>query len=294
MKNVSLYILLLVSILACSNKNEKASALTEYFKLPKQLKEVSGIIASKNNTIWALADSGNPNEVYEVDASGAIVTTIELIDVQNNDWEAITSDTDGSLYIGDFGNNDNARKDLAIYKIDKNDLTKTSVSSAQQTTFYYPEQTDFPSKKKNKLYDCEAFFEMNGNFYLFTKNRSSQFDGTTILYKVPNKQGNFAAQKIGEFKTCADYNTCCITAASISPDKKKIVLLTHSKVWLFENFDSDLFFKGKASELELEHYSQKEAISFTTNDELLIGDEKVKKTGGTVYKVSLSKLKSKP
>jgi sugar lactone lactonase YvrE len=41
----------------------------------------------------------------------------------NIDWEDITKDKDGNLYVGDFGNNDNERKDLCIYKIDKKSLT---------------------------------------------------------------------------------------------------------------------------------------------------------------------------
>lgn len=291
MIKVHLLIVILFAFLSCQNDNSKIDV---NFKLPKKLKEVSGIISSKNNTIWAIADSGNPNEIYEVNSNGAIVNTIELTNVQNNDWEEITSDTEGSLYLGDFGNNDNDRKDLAIYKIDKNDLTKTSTASTQKTAFYYPEQTDFPPKKKALFYDCEAFFEMNGYFYLFTKNRSKDFDGTTFLYKVPNKAGNFAAEKIGEFKTCSDYNHCCITAASISPDKMKMVLLTHSKVWLFEDFNADAFLSGNATELELNNYSQKEAVCFSANDTLLIADEKAGTTGGNVYKAALSKLKSKP
>jgi hypothetical protein len=36
----------------------------------------------------------------------------------NIDWED-TKDKNGNLYVGDFGNNDNERKDLCIYKIDK-------------------------------------------------------------------------------------------------------------------------------------------------------------------------------
>lgn len=292
MKNSSLYIILFVSLFACSNKAEKEGSITEYFKLPKQLKEISGITGSGTKS-WAIADSGNKNEVYELNSIGEIVNTIEVSDVKNNDWEEITSDKGGSLYIGDFGNNDNIRKDLSIYKIDTQDLAKSNVSSAQQTTFYYPEQTEFPPKKKALFYDCEAFFEMNGYFYLVTKNRSKGFDGTAFLYKVPNKKGNFPAERIGEFKTCSDYNHCCITGAALSPDQKKVVLLTHSKVFLFEDFKTDNFFKGKATELELNHYSQKEAISFSGNDELLIADEKTKKIGGKVYKVSLAKLKSK-
>lgn len=293
MKQFSLYIIFLVSLFACSNKTEKQSSITEYFKLPKELKEISGIIGSDTKS-WAIADSGNKNEVYELDSNGKISNTVKVTDVQNTDWEEITNDKEGSLYIGDFGNNDNVRKDLAIYKIDKNDLAKSEVSSSQKTSFYYPEQTDFPTKKNERFFDCEAFFELNGHFYLFTKNRSKNFDGTTFLYKVPNKSGNFAAEKIAEFKTCPDYHNCCITGAALSPDQNKVVLLTHSKVFLFEDFKTDNFFNGKVSELELNHYSQKEAICFSGNDELLIADEKAKKIGGNVYKVSVSKLKSKP
>lgn len=41
------------------------------------------------------------------------------------------------------------------------------------------------------------------------------------------------------------------------------------------------------SELNLNHYSQKESVCFKDNDLLLIADEKVKKTGGYLYQVSL-------
>lgn len=272
---------------------QKDIAKTElYFKLPKELKEISGIVASKSK-IWAIADSGNKNEIYQLNSDGKITHSVTLSSVQNTDWEEITSDSKGALYIGDFGNNKNERKDLAIYKVEDTDLTKTTVSSSQKTAFYYPEQTAFPPKKKSLFYDCEAFFELNGSFYLFTKNRSSHFDGTTFLYKIPNKAGNFPAQLLGQFKTCSDFNNCCITGAALSPDQKKIVLVSHSKLWLFEDFKTDNFFNGKVTQLELQHYSQKEAVCFQNNDILLIGDEKTKKIGGNVYQFSLKQLKSK-
>lgn len=289
MKRLLLLLSVVFVFLAC----QKDIAKTElYFKLPKALKEISGITISKSK-IWAIADSGNKNEIYQLSPTGKIAQTITLSNVQNTDWEEITSDAKGALYIGDFGNNDNERKDLAIYKVESNDLSKTIVLADQKTAFYYPEQTSFPPKKKSLFYDCEAFFELNGFFYLFTKNRSSHFDGTTFLYKIPNKAGNFPAQLLGQFKTCSDFNNCCITGAALSPDKKKVVLLSHSKLWLFEDFKTDDFFNGKVTQLELKHYSQKEAVGFLTNDTVLIGDEKSKKIGGNVYQFSLKQLKSK-
>jgi hypothetical protein len=40
---------------------------------------------------------------------------------------------------------------------------------------------------------------MNGNFYLFTKNRSKGFDGTFLVFQVPNKEGDFEAKLIGSY-----------------------------------------------------------------------------------------------
>jgi hypothetical protein len=78
----------------------------------------------------------------------------------------ITKDKDGNLYVGDFGNNDNERKDLCIYKIDKKSF-KNAIP-AYKVSFAYPEQKIF-LKKTEMFYDVEGFFEFKNNFYLFTK-----------------------------------------------------------------------------------------------------------------------------
>ena len=144
------------------------------------------------------------------------------------------------------------------------------------------------------FFDVEGFFEYKNNFYLFTKNRSKGFDGTVLLYKVPNKAGYHQAVLMGKFKTCDNYNHCAVTSAAISPDASKVVLLTHDKIVLLANFKEDNFLKGKQSQLKLNHFSQKEAICFKNNETLIIADEKTKKIGGNVYEVSLSTLKSIP
>jgi hypothetical protein len=280
--------------LLCSCKNDTDSLAT-IFSLPNSLKEVSGIIYHPaTDLIWTLEDSGNKNEVYGLDSKGEIAKTIVIEDTDNIDWEDITKDGEGNLYIGDFGNNDNVRQDLCIYKINKNSLHQESAVPAYKISFTYPEQKDFPPKKTEMMYDVEGFFEFKNNFYLFTKNRSKGFDGTAFLYKIPNAPGFQQAVLMGEFNTCGSYNHCAITAATISPDETKIAILTHDKIFLLENFKGDHFLEGTQTILELNHFSQKEAVCFKNDDSLLIADERVKKTGGNVYEVSLSTLKSKP
>jgi hypothetical protein len=159
---------------------------------------------------------------------GNIVQTIAISNAENKDWEDLTSDADGNLYIGDFGNNSNERRDLSLYKIDASDLVNTSVNVSQKTSFYFPEQKELPPKKSNRIFDVEAFFISENHFYLFTKNRSAKFDGTTLLYEVPNLAGNHAAKLLGTFKTCESFNNCAITSANISPDGTKVALLSSS------------------------------------------------------------------
>lgn len=292
MKN-SICIVIAFILIACQNGSE---TLVTLYNLPKKLKEVSGIVyAEKNNLFWTLEDSGNANKIYGLNViNGSIEKTITIENTSNTDWEDITKDKAGNLYIGDFGNNDNVRKDLCIYKIDKNSLDQENAVPAYKISFSYPEQKEFPPKKTKLFFDVEGFFEFKNNFYLFTKNRSKGFDGTVLVYKIPNKAGFHQAVLVGKLNTCDNYNHCAITSAAISPDASKVVLLTHDKVVLLENFTGDDFLKGKQSELKLDHFSQKEAVCFKNNENLIIADEKTNKIGGNVYEVSLTKLKSVP
>jgi hypothetical protein len=282
----SLLIVSALVLLACQQQSD--NDLKTLYSLPKKLKEVSGITYfPEKKLIYTLEDSGNKNVIYAINQEGKLDKTITITNAKNVDWEDITKDKAGNIYIGDFGNNDNERKDLCIYKVNKSQLNKEQASAEYKISFSYPEQTEFPPKKKEMFYDVEGFFEHGNYFYLFTKNRSKGFDGTAFIYKIANKPGTQKATKIGEFKTCNNYNHCVLTSATISPDGKKVVLLSHDKIILFKGFKEDLFHKGTQTEINLNHFSQKEAIVFKDNNTLLIADEKTNKVGGNVYEFKL-------
>ncbi|WP_374465242.1 hypothetical protein [Chryseobacterium sp.] len=124
---------------------------------------------------------------------------------------------------------------------------------------------------------------MNGNFYLFTKNRSKGFDGTFLVFQVPNKEGDFEAKLIGTLKLQGGYNDAAITSETINSTKDKIVLLTHKNVHVLTGFTVDNFNSAKIQKIPLNHNSQKEAIVFLDDKTLMIADEKGKDEGGNVY-----------
>ncbi|MBB4801471.1 hypothetical protein HNP37_001532 [Flavobacterium nitrogenifigens] len=280
--------LIVVSLILLACQQQSSSDLKELYSLPKKIKESSGITYfPETNILYTLEDSGNKNAIYAIDSKGKLAKTITISNATNVDWEDITKDKTGNIYIGDFGNNDNERRDLCIYKVAKNQLNNDLAKAEYKISFSYPEQKEFPPKKKEMFYDVEGFFEFNGYFYLFTKNRSKGFDGTAFIYKIKNVAGTQKAVRIGEFKTCSNYNHCVLTSATISPDGKKVALLSHDKVLLFKGFKGDLFHKGTHTQIELNHFSQKEAIVFKDNNTLLIADEKADKIGGKVYEFKL-------
>lgn len=269
-------------LMSCTSQDFKMLEITG--DLPNNLKESSGIVNLQgSDNFWMVNDSGNTNEIFEVAENGKIQQVVRVENAKNKDWEDLASDGKDTIFIGDFGNNNNKRRDLGIYTVAISSIKKGQVK-AIKSNFYFEDQKKFPPKKKDRNFDVEAFIYANGYFYLFTKNRSSEFDGFTKLYKVPAQSGSHSAELIGSFKTCMNSKKCVITAATISKNNKELVLLTHSKLFLFTNFKEDDFFNGSVSEINLHHNSQKEALCFKGNA-IYITDEATKKSKGNLYRV---------
>lgn len=285
MKALSFFTLLSIT-LSCSQTQENFSIISS---LPKKIKEASACEISKvSPLIWTIEDNHNHNILFGFNEKGELIKSIRITNVENNDWEDLTSDADGNIYIGDFGNNDNERQNLAIYKIKASDLSKNEAQAESIVQFYYPEQTEFPPKKKDRIFDVESFFIHQNKFYLFTKNRSSKFDGTTVLYEVENNSTHkLPAKKIGCFVTCEEFNHCAVTSADISPNKDKVAILSSDKVWIFTNWKGNNFFSGNVEKIELKHHTQKEGLCFKDENKILMTDEGDKKITGNLYQLKL-------
>ncbi|WP_422090237.1 hypothetical protein [Tenacibaculum ovolyticum] len=283
MKKPYLFLCSLFALISCQNFGQ----LTILADLPDSLEEVSGIQKIKgSDLLWMLNDSGNKPIIYGVDTKGKIIREV-VVKAKNNDWEDITSDEEGNLYIADFGNNNNKRRDLRILKISYQDLLVKDEVTVQKIKFYYPSQKKFPPKKKRRFFDAESLLYKDGFLFIFTKSRVANNFGKTTLYKIPAIKGNHEAKFISTFETCTDFH-CWVTAAAISPDKKKVALLNHQSVFVFTNFLEDDFLSGDVKEFPLGYVSQKEGIVFKDNKTLFITDERAHLKGGKLYEFYLN------
>ena len=239
--------------------------------LPTDLNEISGL-QYLNGQILAHNDGGNPPELFGIDTFGNIVWKKKVLG-SNIDWEGIALKRDSFIFIADFGNNDNNRKDLKIYKISLRDLDGDTLKP-EIINFFYPEQKNFPPAETDLYYDCEAIIYFNDSLHLFTKNRTSPFDGWVKHYCLPAVSGKHAALlkdslQIGSLVK----ELYWITGADVSPNAKKLALQSTDKVFLFSNFGESNFLQGHPETFVLGDISQKEAITFINDSLLLIADE---------------------
>lgn len=233
----------------------------------EEVPESSGFELSADNNYWTHADGGNQPVLFKVNETGKLLQTIEIPYTSNQDWEDLAKDNEGNIYIGDFGNNGNKRRNLRIFRVNEN-----QVNQVDTILFHYEDQKDFPPKKADRNFDCEAFFYFQDNLYLFSKNRGG--DETVKMYKIPAQPGTYEAKKIDEIQISS-----MITAADISPDGKLMGLLGYGNIYLFEVEGADNFFGGNKYCIPFEKTGQAEALVFTSDNNFVFSNE-----GGKIFK----------
>ncbi len=280
---------LLVFILTLTAINQLYSS--KLVTLDSKLKEISGIEVDKAGNLWGINDGGNSAQVHRLQSDGKVDKTITITNARNLDWEDMTQDDFGHFFIGDFGNNDNIRKWLTIYKIENPIDIKGTETQAEIIKFTFPEQLHYPPKASEKNFDLEAFVFYKKHLYLFSKNRTEPFDGDTNLYKIGDHADNYQAGFISNFNTCTTHEKLCwITSAALSPDRTKLVLLDSERLWLFENWQGDDFFSGDAYKIDLGIVTQKEAVTFSDNNTIIFTDEEFSGIGRNSYMIKLDQV----
>ncbi|TGE26973.1 hypothetical protein [Hymenobacter metallicola] len=232
--------------------------------------ESSGLeLANSAGDLWTHGDGGNTAKLYKVTPQGDLLQTLDLDPLTNIDWEDLTRDDQNHVYIGDFGNNQNKRRNLAIYR-----LAGPNLQDVDTIRFRYPDQHQFPPKKPRRNFDCEAFFYHQDSLYLFTKNRG---EGDWVKqYVLPARPGNHTARLVDSVRI----NTW-ITSADISPDGRTVALLGYGHVYLIEVASGRKLFDGAKSCLPISASGQAEALVFVNDHDFVFSNEK-----GKIYRAT--------
>lgn len=229
--------------------------------------ESSGLaLTGEAGTFYTHGDEGARPILFKVDATGRTLAELE-VPVQGDDWESITRDTQGNLYIGDVGNNNNNRRDLVIYR-----LNPRNVQQVQEIKLTYPDQRDFPPAKQDQNFDCEATLWHAGNVYLFTKDRGQ--GQTSKVYSVPDRPGSYTARLVTKLAIPGE-----VTDAALSPDGRRLVLLARQEMFVLEGSNFEEALQATPRQISLKGAGQTEGAVFTDNTTLYISSEQ-----GALYK----------
>ncbi|MBC3538483.1 hypothetical protein ACFSC6_16140 [Rufibacter sediminis] len=252
--------------------NALANTLTQLAKLPSAVVESSGLeLADQPNTYWTHNDAGNAPILYKINEQGKLLQEVTVPGATNTDWEDLTRDTQGNLYIGDMGNNSNKRTDLRIYKVSQKNGFKP-----QEIKFTYEDLPAGKIPKENRNFDCEAFFWHSGKLYLISKDRGTS--RYAKLYVLPDAAGTHTARLVSKKELPG-----MVTSADLSPDGRHLAVLTYGKLYLYPVAKgSTQFFAQQPHILDLPKAGQAEAVLFKDNQNLLLTNEE-----GNLFRFSL-------
>ncbi len=130
--------------------------------------EISGVVAShRDDVLWVEQDSGNPEEIWAIDPTGAVRADIQVQDATNHDWEDIAL-TRHRLWLGDIGDNHLQRESIQVYWFPEPALKAGSVDARIATLTYQ----DGP-------HNAEAMFvdRNHRTLFIITKTRA----GATVF-----------------------------------------------------------------------------------------------------------------
>jgi hypothetical protein len=131
---------------------------------PPRLTESSGLVASRRHAgvFWTHNDGGGGRRqvLYAITREGKALGEWLVAGATLVDWEDLAIGAGGKLYVGDVGNNEGRRRELAVYELDEPDPHASGVCRVNRRW-----QLRYPAAPFN----CEALFVWQSQGYLVSK-----------------------------------------------------------------------------------------------------------------------------
>jgi hypothetical protein len=262
-------------------------AKAQQVKLPIALREISGLEQLDDDTFVAVNDGGNEAEIHVLNKEGALQKIVHVAGAENVDWEDLASD--GTyLYIGDFGNNLNKRKDLCVYKVRLEAIRTQKTVEAEKISFSYADQSVFPPSAVERRYDAEGFAWHGGKLWIFTKINDEPWTGKTQVYVLPTEAGHYTLTMdhrifIGDGGWWEDAIT------GVDAQEGLFYLLTYNRVLIYRIIDTLPVLLGS---YHFPESTQKESILVEGNYIWVADEYQSLLGGGKMYRIPLNAFKS--
>ena len=207
----------------------------------KRIAESSGLVASRTHAgvFWTHNDKGNSAAIYAIKRDGELIAEFR-VDGKNDDWEDISIDDEGYLYIARTGNNDAKKDEVSVVRIDEPDPYASEKARKDRIKLEQVWRLRYPGKP----FDAESLFIHGGHGYVVSK----LFNGKkAAIYRFALDDG----EKPRKLELVTEVPiTSPATSADISRDGKRLVVLCGGGLVLFP-IDGDV---AKAGSVTPVHY----------------------------------------
>ncbi|MFH1737642.1 MAG: hypothetical protein ABIH23_01450 [bacterium] len=225
------------------------------------LDEFSGVTRAESpGEYWGLSD--DKACVCRFNDQGQILQTVVLAPEEPDDWEALTSDAEGYLYVGVIGNNNYSERDYRILMFPEPGPEISEIQEYGTLHFRFDGEMN---------YDCDSLFMLDGELYVITKPpfASSKFPTQSPkVFRIPQSAGEqtAVAEEVGLFS-----NPGRPTDAAYSPENGMLAVLSYHGVSLYAVHGvSDLL--NDPDHTTFGQFATCESVCFDGGD-LLIGNE---------------------
>jgi hypothetical protein len=231
-----------------------------------RLAELSGLVADERG-LWAMADGGRRVQVHRLDPASCEVLDTRTGDVDPVDSEDLARAPDGTLWVGDIGDNALRRETVAVIEL-------PASGAARLHRLTYP---DGP-------HDAEALLvDADGRSIVVIKDAR----GPAAVYRTesrPEGVGPTPLVRVGEVALppsdtpggpIGGLGSRVVTGAAATADGRVVAVRSYTDAWLFRVSDGDLVaaLAGRPVRVPLPDEPQGEAIAFDPTGALVSGSE---------------------
>jgi hypothetical protein len=191
--------------------------------------ESSGLSASEcQDVLWTHNDAGNAPLVFAMDLTGKHLGTWKVEGAKSVDWESIATHRDASgrcfLLIADFGDNDERRESVEIYRIPEPAITGKTASStaANPLPTAGVEVMRYTYADGSQNAETLLVHPRSGDIYVVTKEKS----GPAGVHRIKQQYGSpdvLTTEKVGDVSVPSTPEGL-LTGGSFSPDGTRLML----------------------------------------------------------------------
>ncbi len=255
----------------------------------RAISESSGLVASRQTpgAYWTHNDSGGGPFIYSFDTRGNSLGIFQVTGAQSRDWEDISlgpgPQSDKSyLYIGDIGDNNDARADIVVYRVPEPALTADTRKLSKKSPGTTEPAEAIRLRYPDGPHDAEALMvhPVTGHIYIVIKLVIA--DPAVYEAAPPFTPGKtITMTRIGTVHVPSLFGGV-VTGGSISPDGRRVALCDYFQgyelVLPAGSNDFNDIWKQKMIGFDLGKRKQGESIAYRNDGKALLATSEGKGT----------------